>query len=135
MKLTTVRGRLSSLLLATGSRRDPPLALALGAFRVLALGAGCSEGAIVGYDPEAHAYAIKPTLASGERGGEASVPAACVRIADGSVAVVCGLSGAPEHNGKQVHVLGIHSDSGRYEVALPEPGNKQLRLKRANLRV
>lgn len=95
---------------------------------------GCSEGAIVGYDPDAHAYLIKPTLSSGERGGEAPVPAACVRIADGSVAVVCGLSGAPEHNGKQVHVLGVHAESGRYEVALPEPG-KQLRLKRANLRL
>lgn len=96
--------------------------------------AGCSEGTVVGYDPDAHSYLIKPTLPSGERGAEVSVPAACVRIADGAVAVICGLSGAAEHNGKSAHLLRVHAETGRYEVALPEPG-KQLRLKRANLRL
>ena len=95
--------------------------------------AGATSGLLVGYDPETHCYRLKPILESGERGGEVEVPAACCRVPDGSSAVVCGLSGAPEHNGKSAHVLGVHGETGRYTVALPD--GKQLRLKRANVRI
>ena len=56
----------------------------------------------------------------------------CAKLADGSAAVVVGLTGAAEHNGKEAHVLGLHAESGRVEVALSAV--KTLRLKRANLR-
>lgn len=96
--------------------------------------AGSTEGLVVGYDEASHSYLVKPMLESGERGPEVLVPAACCRLSDGAVAVCCGLSGAAEHNGKSVHVLGVHEATGRYDVALAEVG-KQLRLKRVNLRL
>ena len=88
---------------------------------------GCpTSGTIVGYLPDAHIYRI-------ESGGEMyEVPAGCAKLADGSAAVIVGLTGAAEHNGKEAHVLGLHAESGRVEVALSAV--KTLRLKRANLR-
>ena len=72
-----------------------------------------------------------PKLESGEHGAELSVPAACCTLPEGAKAVVVGLQGAAEHNGKSAYVVGMH-ESGRYNVALS--ASQQLRLKRANLR-
>ena len=93
---------------------------------------GATEGVLSGYLADRHAYFVKPTLAGGERGAEIEVPAACVRLPEGCAAVVIGLQGAPENNGKPCHVLGVHEESGRYLVALS--ATQQLRLKRSNLR-
>ena len=95
------------------------------------LPAGASEGQLQGYDPETHCYAVRPKLESGEHGAELSVPAACCTLPEGAKAVVVGLQGAAEHNGKSAYVVGMH-ESGRYNVALS--ASQQLRLKRANLR-
>jgi len=91
--------------------------------------AGCTEGEICGYLPDAHAYQIRLAHADA---AVVDVPVACTRLSEGTPAVVVGLTGAAEHNGKSVHVLGVHADTGRYEVAVT--ASQQLRLKRANVR-
>ena len=83
---------------------------------------------ITGYSAETHSYTVHPD----EREAEIEIPAASVRLPDGCVGVVIGLVGAAEHNGKECHLLGLHEDSGRYEVALS--ASQTLRLKRENLR-
>ena len=95
------------------------------------LPAGCTEGAIVGYMADNHSYMILPAGAL-EASEAVEVPAACVCVPDGSAVVVCGLSGAAEHNGKPGHVIGRHAETGRVEVALT--ATQRLRLKRANMR-
>lgn len=97
------------------------------------LPAGATTGTLRGFDPEAHAYLVRPQLESGELGAEVAVPVACCKLPDGCKGVVVGLQGAPEHNGKPAHVLGVHAETGRYSVALS--ASQQLRLKRANVRV
>jgi len=94
---------------------------------------GAVEGVVRGYDSDAHAYLLRPALESGELGEEVTVPVACCRLPNGCTAIVVGLQGAPEHNGKSAYVVGVDTSSGRYNAALS--ATQQLRLKRTNLRV
>jgi len=96
--------------------------------------AGSTEGHVVSYEPETNTYLVHPMLESGERSTEAvAVPIACCVLPAGSVGVIVGLGAKPEHNGKEVHVVGVHDESGRYEVAIDS--SHSLRLKRANVRM
>ena len=58
--------------------------------------------------------------------------ACCLSVASLSLCA-CDTCAAAEHNGKSAHVVGVHSESGRYDAALS--ATQQLRLKRSNLRV
>ena len=95
--------------------------------------AGSTEGHVCGYDPEAHAYRVSLLTPSGERGETVDVPAACCTVPAGTSGVALGLVGGAEHNGKSVSILGVHAETGRYEVALD--ASKTLRLKRINVRI
>ena len=88
---------------------------------------GVSEASITGYDPDAESY-------SAEAAGRqlAPLPLAVVVLPCGTVGVVTGLQGAPQHNGKSGHLLEWDAEADRYLVALDN--EKQLKLKRANFR-
>ncbi|KAL1529025.1 hypothetical protein AB1Y20_010345 [Prymnesium parvum] len=89
--------------------------------------AAAARGTIVEFDEASGMYAVE--LADG-----AAVAAAAgdVRLADGAVGTVQGLSGAPQYNGCLARVEAHDDAAGRYVVRLAE--GKQLKIKRANLR-
>eukprot|EP00966_Prymnesium_polylepis_P192065 4450933-Prymnesium_polylepis.1 len=67
-----------------------------------------------------------------ESGDPIPLAVGSVRLPDGTVGTVTGLQGAPQYNGTLGRVLSHDDASGRYVVHLG--GDKQLRLKRTNLR-
>jgi hypothetical protein len=48
-----------------------------------------------------------------EPSGEAELPPACVRLPDECTGQVCGLQGAPEHNGKEGFILSFDAAADR----------------------
>jgi len=92
-----------------------------------AAAAAASGGKISGYNVESGCYTV-----SLEPSGEAELPPACVRLPDECTGQVCGLQGAPEHNGKEGFILSFDAAADRYLVALD--ATNQLKLKRANFR-
>ena len=61
---------------------------------------------------QAPAPAFAPQVAL-EPSGEAELPPACVRLADEATGQVCGLQGAPEHNGKEGYILSYDAAADR----------------------
>ncbi|KAL3913724.1 MAG: hypothetical protein SGPRY_007881, partial [Prymnesium sp.] len=87
-----------------------------------------AKGTIFEYDEASHMYGVE--LSSGEA---IPLPVGSVRLPDGAVGTVVGLQGAAQYNGTLARVLSHDDTSGRYLVTLD--GEKQLKLKRGNLRV
>ena len=67
-----------------------------------------------------------------ESGDAIPLAVGSVRLPDGAVGTVVGLQGAPQYNGTLARVLSHDEAAGRYVVSLG--GDKQLRLKKGNLR-
>ena len=87
-----------------------------------------AQGTIFDYDEASAMYGVEL-----EGGDAMAVALANVLLPDGSFGTVHGLQSAPQYNETLAQVIQHVPEAGRYVVRVA--GNKQLRLKRQNLRI
>ena len=82
---------------------------------------------IVGFDTETQCYQASVD------DEEIIIKHENVVLPDQTCALIFGLKGAPQHNGKWAKIVGYDASSGRYLAQIS--GTEQLKLKRANMSV